>query len=100
MTATNPPQRKRRRSKFEIWEKTYQPIQMGKPGESGAVERFETYGVELDLVRAVNVHHVWTMVACNDKWRLIEGYHHVNRLFYMITLIPWRDGERHDIPYM
>ncbi len=52
---------------------------------------FETYGKEVDYVHAKNLSnplHVWTIMDCDGKLVIGKGYHHVNRMGYLITENP------------
>jgi hypothetical protein len=46
---------------------------------------FETFGVEIEFVRAMPASRVWTLVECDGKSFICEGYHFVNRLGYFVT---------------
>jgi hypothetical protein len=49
---------------------------------------FETYGAELDFVRAQDPKTVWTIVESDDcDLHLTSGYHYVNRIGYLISTI-------------
>ncbi len=51
---------------------------------------FETYGEELDFVRAQNPRNIWTLVDGDDgNQYVISGYHLVNRIGYLISKIPF-----------
>jgi hypothetical protein len=48
----------------------------------------ETYGDDLNLVLKINKKtpkRVWTMVDADDGMYLLQGYHLVNRVYYVIT---------------
>lgn len=48
----------------------------------------ETYGDDLKLVLKINKKtpmRVWTMVDGDDGMYLLQGYHLVNRIYYVIT---------------
>jgi hypothetical protein len=63
-------------------------------------------------VRAANEDHVWTLVEGEDnEWILVNGFHFVNRIGYVITEVPFvarpdmpaldivvDDGENPDYP--
>ena len=54
---------------------------------------FETFGHELDFVRACDPQHVWTLIDNNDGWYGVSaGLHFVNRIGYLITEEEWQDG--------
>lgn len=49
----------------------------------------ETFGEDLTLIRDYDEDFVWTVVdgsEGNDQW-IIPGYHHVNRICYLLTEI-------------
>lgn len=53
---------------------------------------FDTYGQEHEHVlymRDFEPRKVWTVVeGCNGDLIVIDGYHHVNRIGYLITEVP------------
>lgn len=58
-------------------------------------QMFETYGAELDFVHAQREKApltIWTILDCDGKLVVGEGYHHVNRMGYLITEVPAEDG--------
>lgn len=50
---------------------------------------FETYGVELDYVKAQGNNRIWTRVQGDMSDLIVAGYHLVNRLEYYVTEVPW-----------
>ena len=50
---------------------------------------FETYGKDIEEVLKIangdKPNRVWTAVDCDEGFYLINGYHLVNRVYYMIT---------------
>jgi hypothetical protein len=54
---------------------------------------FETYGDELDYVKAQPDNKIWTYCDDGDNGYLSQGYHIVNRLGYVICANPWTDGD-------
>lgn len=52
----------------------------------------ETYGKELEHVRAQDPAHIWTIVEAEEKLFYVAGFHFVNRLGYIITEKPWVSG--------
>jgi len=53
---------------------------------------FETYGEELEFVRKQDPRTIWTLVDGDDGDQyLVSGYHHVNRLGYLLTTDPLPD---------
>ncbi|MGO9468045.1 MAG: hypothetical protein ACLQVF_28260 [Isosphaeraceae bacterium] len=49
---------------------------------------FETYGDDLAFVRRQNPRTVWTLVDGGDEDYLLSGYHHVNRVGYLVSAVP------------
>jgi len=49
---------------------------------------FETYGPELTYVQAQCPQNIWTILDCDGEIIVSSGYHHVNRLGYIISRIP------------
>lgn len=54
---------------------------------------FETYGEELDFVRAQDPATIWTLVdGSNGDQYLHSGYHLVDRIGYLLSTVPVPDG--------
>jgi hypothetical protein len=56
----------------------------------------ETYGLELAHVQevlAATPNKVWTVLDCDGALIASSGYHHVNRMGYIITEVPVAEGE-------
>ena len=54
----------------------------------GTEGMFETYGNDIEqVIKIANTDpmRVWTMVDSDDGMYLIQGYHLVNRIYYVIT---------------
>ena len=63
-------------------------------GADGHDFLLETYGKDLDLVKASDPKRVWTIVEGDSgDLYLVAGFHTVNRLNYVITEKPWVTGE-------
>lgn len=80
-------------SEDEFFE-TYKPIKNTNEGRNGSWDdcAFETYGEELEHVMAFGKLHplqVWTIF---DNNTIGSGYHLVNRMGYILTEIPIREG--------
>jgi hypothetical protein len=56
------------------------------PDEEG---RFETYGKDLDFVLSIansdKPNRVWTAMDGDEGFYLVQGYHLVNRCYYIVT---------------
>lgn len=87
-----------RRIGFDKWVAKFKPIPNHlNPDRGGYIVddqsfMFETFGEDLEFVRKQDPGKVWTMVDCDGKWYLSEGFHHVNRVGYFVTEVPF-DGE-------
>jgi len=56
---------------------------------------FETYGEELEFVKAQDPNTIWTYGDGDDGGTYIsDGYHVVNRIGYFITTVPY-DNSKH-----
>jgi hypothetical protein len=56
---------------------------------------YETYGEELAIVHAMlekEPARIWTVVDADFGLGLISGYHHVNRVGYLISEVPVPEG--------
>lgn len=56
---------------------------------------FETFGADLERVTAMDPHHIWTVVdsEIHDGTVIVNGMRLCNRVFYILTEKPWKDGE-------
>lgn len=57
---------------------------------------YETYGEELEYVKMVDaetLNKVWTILDCDGALIVSSGYQHVNRVGYLITEVPYPEGE-------
>lgn len=76
---------------YEQWVEAYKPIQ-NHLNEFAPLDgtMFETFDSELQYVRKANEANVWTLVEGDeDEWILVNGYHYVNRIGYVITEVPF-----------
>ena len=76
---------------YEQWAEAYQPRSNHLRDEE--TDLFETYGVELGYVLAtadIKPAHVWTLVDGDGGTYVVNGYHLVNRIAYMITHEPFK----------
>lgn len=76
---------------YEQWIEIYKPIK-NHFNELAPLDgtMFETFDRELQLVRAANEDHVWTLVEGeDDEWILTNGFHFVNRIGYVISAVPF-----------
>jgi hypothetical protein len=79
---------------LEIWERKYRPIANHiNPDAAWSTDddngmMFETYGEELEFVASQPDQNVWTWVDGDTGTWLVNGFHLVNRIGYLITEIP------------
>jgi hypothetical protein len=82
---------------LDAWEEKYQPLK--NHIDSDGFDKFETYGAELEFVRAQDPRHIWTLVDGDDgNLYIVNGYHLVNRINYFVTEVPF-EGEFLEVPY-
>jgi hypothetical protein len=87
--ATSSPKPKRFRTpSFDKFEKDFEPIEHAVT-ETGNPILLETCGSEHGQVLAADPKTVWTVLDCDGKLRVCAGYHHVDRLNYILTRKPW-----------
>ena len=80
---------------LDTWEEKYKPLTNHFDGG----DKFETYGEELEFVRAQDPRCVWTLVDGDDgNLYIVDGYHFVNRINYFVTEVPF-EGEFLEVPY-
>jgi hypothetical protein len=85
---------------LDAWEEKYKPI-FNHNADNPIWEdyKFETYGEDLEFVKAQNPDHVWTLVEGDDgNLYITNGFHYVNRLNYIVTDLPF-EGEFLEVPY-
>ena len=85
------------------WTERYKPVQ----GEDGDL-RFETYGKYLDAAKALATvfakdqgtnlcQHIWTRVDGDGNADIVlNGWHAVNRMDYLVCERPWGNGDKVD----
>jgi hypothetical protein len=80
---------------LEAWDEKYKP----QVNHFDGTDKFETYGEELDFVRAQDPRCIWTLVDGDDgNLYIVDGYHLVNRINYFITEVPF-EGNFLEVPY-
>jgi hypothetical protein len=60
--------------------------------DDGQGRLFETCGEELAFVQAQEPRCIWTLVDGDNHLSLLSGYHSVNRVGYLISLVPVAPG--------
>ena len=85
------------------WLDTYtpiaNPIAIGGPEHEGEMIMFETYGEELDTVRAAKPECIWTLIECDECQVISKGFHLVNRIGYLITEEPHTNDPNEEYMY-
>ena len=78
---------------FDEWVEEFKPVQ-NHIDDNASIDglMFETYGKELDYVRAQDINRIWTFIECDGVFCVSEGMHIVNRLGYAITEIPYAEN--------
>jgi hypothetical protein len=86
---------------YDYWVDNFKPIKntVSKYPDDSLIH-FETYGDEVDFVKAqyeINPKTIWTEVDGDEGTYIVAGYHFVNRINYYITENAW-DDEWTEIP--
>jgi len=80
-------------NRYDRWMARFQPI---------PVYGFDNEGKPLDvqidvstskIPLGIDEHHIWTRVWADNAEVIVPGYHHVNRLAYIVTKHPWTDAD-------
>ena len=80
---------------LDAWEDKHKPVR----NQFEDNDKFETYGEELEFVRAQDPRCVWTLVDGDDgNLYIVDGYHFVNRINYFVTEVPF-EGDYLEVPY-
>ena len=74
---------------WDAFAEKYKPIKNHFTNDNSYT--FETYGDEVEFVKAQDPNKIWTWVDGDMSSLLIAGYHFVNRIGYHITEVPWED---------
>jgi hypothetical protein len=96
-----------RTNDYEYFKKKFKPIKNTLHKEE--YHLFETYGEELEIVKKhykdkeqlnkiSGNKYIWTLVDYESKLYLIPGFCFINRLNYLITEVPYKEGQR-DLKY-
>ncbi|MBD3248470.1 hypothetical protein GF336_00305 [Candidatus Woesearchaeota archaeon] len=77
---------------FEKFEEKFKPIKNKVEGAPIDGYMFETYGEEIKRVKEQDKNKIWTVIdGEGSKLYLINGYHPMNRLGYIITEKAWTE---------
>ena len=87
----------------EEWFDTFKPLPnlidpdaSFSDGENGYM--FETYGKELDFVKAQDPNRIWTYCdGDNGGTYIFQGMRIVNRIGYFVTTVPYDDSQYYEI---
>jgi hypothetical protein len=62
----------------------------------GVEQYFETYGKEVEYVKKQDGKYIWTLIEAEGNLYILQGWHFVNRLNYLIASVPYEDGDPHE----
>lgn len=74
------------------FESKYKPIKNHFSKDPDEV-MFETYGEELEFVKAQDPRYIWTYLQGDMSDLVVAGYHFVNRIGYHISEVPWENED-------
>ena len=78
----------------EQWASKFKPITNHiQPTSNFDGAMFETYGDELEFVKAAGANRVWTLLVVDGKGYITSGMHFVNRMGYFIAEVPYEGDE-------
>jgi hypothetical protein len=72
-----------------LWDKHF--------GEADRVEGWHTEEEKAAIAEASTARKLWTAVDCDGVLHLTNGYHYVNRIYYVIAENPCPEGLEIDI---
>jgi hypothetical protein len=78
---------------WSAWENKFKPIKNHFRDPQHNEIMFETYGEELEFVKAQDPRYVWTNIQGDYSDLIVAGFAYVNRLHYYITEIPWENED-------
>jgi hypothetical protein len=81
---------------FDAWAEKYKPIKntiSPYPDEHAEFDMFETYGEELEFVKAQDPRNIWTYLDGDSSSLLVQGFSYVNRISYYICEVPFTEGD-------
>lgn len=73
--------------RYETFCRRYQPV-MDMTGET--LQQFDFHD---PILASQPPEHIWTMLDCDGKMRIVNGWHRVNRMYYVLTKLPWTDPD-------
>lgn len=88
---------KHRRMRWSTWVRDFRPLKTPYSDPDVDATMFETYRPDLDFVRAQPQKNVWTVLDCDGKLIVADGYHLVNRLGYYVTEVACPENEFIDV---
>jgi len=81
---------------WKQFEEQFRPIKNHLVNDPDSI-MFETYGEELDFVRAQNPNTIWTYADGDYCSYVSSGYHFVNRIGYHLTEVPFEEDTQYEI---
>jgi hypothetical protein len=78
------------------FEEQFKPIN-NKFSKDPDLKMFETYGRELDYVKAQPANTIWTYLDTDGGSVTVEGMHYVNRIGYYVTEVPYVEDDSYEV---
>jgi hypothetical protein len=94
-----------RRISFDKWLEKFKPVPnhlnptRGEYSEDDQSFTFETFGEDVEFVAKQDPRKVWTILDCDGKEYIGEGFHRVNRVGYFVTEVPFDEGDTYSIKF-
>lgn len=80
-----------RRDDYSVFCDKFKPHMENNNEFDEGIKMYETFDPR---VKEYTSEYIWTLVDCEGKMYIIPGWHYVNRMNYIITEIPWKEGQR------
>ena len=80
-----------RKNDYTVFCEKFKP-KMSEDGEE--LTKFHWGGEDLVELQKTPPDRIWTILDCDGKLYISPGWHYVNRLEYLITEIPYKEGQR------
>jgi hypothetical protein len=83
-----------RRDDYDVFCDKFKPVTTEENGNGPELRKFHWAGKDLEDLKKYPDNQIWTMLDCDGKIYIVPGWHYVNRMDYLITEVPWKEGQR------
>lgn len=84
---------------YREWFKTFMPRTW--EDDLNYVREYETFGEDLATILETPCNNVWTVLSSDtdDELYIVNGIRLVNRISYIVTERPWKDGVNYQVEF-